>query len=620
MRQNVKRARLSVVPRASESAAPRAKAIPAPAAPVATTDGPEFLRDSYGATAFAEVLDRSLHSAVARFTAGVSPMTLMGAYSDWAAHLSHSPGKQLQLAEKAMRKWLRLVTYANRSMLSRDGCEPCIEPLPQDRRFLAEAWRRAPYDVIYQSFLLTQQWWHNAMTGVHGVNAQNENIVAFGTRQWLDVFSPANHPLLNPEVFDRTRTEMGMNLARGAQNFLEDWERKAAGRGPVGTDAFRVGHELAVTPGKVIYRNRLIELIQYAPTTATVRPEPVLVVPAWIMKYYILDLSPANSLVKYLTAQGYTVFMISWKNPGPADRELSMEDYRTLGVMAALDAVAAIVPRRKIHAVGYCIGGTLLAIAAAAMARDGDDRLRSATFFAAQTDFTEAGELMLFINESQLAFLEDVMWEQGFLDSRQMAGTFQMLRSNDLIWSRMVRTYLMGEREVMTDLNAWNADATRMPYRQHAEYLRRLFLDNDLAEGRYPAGGRPVALSDIRVPIFSVGTETDHVAPWRSVYKVNLLTDAEVTFLLTSGGHNAGIVSAPGHPRRHFRVRTKSADDRYVDPEVWLRTTTDEEGSWWPAWVAWLDARSGARGAPPRTGSGEYAPLCDAPGTYVLER
>jgi polyhydroxyalkanoate synthase len=579
------------------------------------------MRDSYASTAFAEVVDRSLHAAIARFTAGVSPMTLIGAYSDWAAHLGFSPGKQLQLGEKALRKWLRLLTYASRNAFTMEAREPCIEPLPQDRRFAGDAWRKFPYDLIYQSFLLTQQWWHNATTGIHGVNAQNENIVAFGTRQWLDVFSPSNHLLGNPEVAERTASEMGMNLARGAQNFLEDWERMAAGRRRLGTEAFKVGNNIAVTPGKVVYRNRLIELIQYAPDTSQVRPEPVLIVPAWIMKYYILDLSPHNSLVKYLTEQGYTVFMVSWKNPGPKDRDLSMEDYRTLGVMAALDTVSTIVKGHDIHAVGYCIGGTLLAIAAAAMARDGDHRLKSATFFAAQTDFTEAGELMLFINESQLAFLEDVMWEQGFLDSRQMAGTFQMLRSNDLIWSRMVRTYLMGEREIMTDLNAWNADATRMPYRQHAEYLRRLFLDNDLAEGRYPAGGQPVALSDIRVPIFSVGTESDHVAPWRSVFKFNLLTDTDVTFLLTSGGHNAGIVSEPGHHNRHYRVATKLAADRYVDPEVWLTATAVSDGSWWPEWVAWLDARSGPRGALPKmgAGAGPYAPVGDAPGSYVLE-
>ena len=623
MRQNLKRARLSVVPHASAGTPAKSKAATAQGVPPTTAAlTPAFLRDSYAATAFAEVLDRSVHASMARFTVGLSPMTLIGAYADWAAHLSYSPGKQLQLAEKAVRKWLRLVTYVNHRGLAADVCEPCIEPLPQDKRFLDQAWRKFPYDLVYQSFLLTQQWWHNATTGIHGVNAQNEKIVAFGTRQWLDVFSPSNHLLGNPEVVERTAREMGMNLVRGAQNFVEDWERLAAGRRPVGTEAFRVGHDVAVTPGRVVYRNRLIELIQYAPATADVRPEPVLIVPAWIMKYYILDLSPHNSLVKYLTGQGYTVFMISWKNPGPGDRDLSMEDYRTLGVMAALDAMSAIVPSRKAHAVGYCIGGTLLAIAAAAMARDGDDRLKSATFFAAQTDFTEAGELKLFINESQLAFLEDVMWEQGFLDSRQMAGTFQMLRSNDLIWSRMVRTYLMGERETMTDLNAWNADATRLPYRQHAEYLRRLFLDNDLAEGRYPAGGQPVALSDIRVPIFSVGTESDHVAPWRSVYKCNLLTDTEVTFLLTSGGHNAGIVSEPGHAHRHYRVATKSADDHYVDPEVWLTTTPVSEGSWWPEWVEWLDARSGARGTPPRmgAGAGPYAPLSDAPGSYVLEQ
>jgi polyhydroxyalkanoate synthase subunit PhaC len=620
MRQ--KATRLSIVPKAAipERAAAKGMRL-LPKAADGPGGAPPYLRDSYAATAFAEVVDRSLHAAVARFTAGVSPMTLVGAYADWAAHFSHSPGKQLQLYEKALRKWLRLVGYAASRVRDPERWEACIEPLAQDRRFLADAWRQPPYDIIYQSFLLTQQWWHNAMTGVRGVNVQDERIVAFGTRQWLDVFSPSNQFLTNPEVLERTRTEFGMNLVRGAMNFLEDWERATGGRKPVGAEAFRVGHEVAVTPGKVVFRNRLIELIQYAPTTARVRPEPVLIVPAWIMKYYILDLSPHNSLVKFLTAQGYTVFMISWKNPGPADRDLSMEDYRSLGVMAALDAVAAIVPKEEVHAVGYCIGGTLLSIAAAAMARDGDERLRSATFFASQNDFTEAGELMLFINESQLAFLDDVMWEQGFLDSRQMAGTFQLLRSNDLVWSRMVRTYLMGEREPMTDLNAWNADATRLPYRQHSEYLRRLFLDNDLAEGRYPAAGRPVALSDIRVPVFSVGTESDHVAPWRSVYKLHLLMDTDVTFLLTSGGHNAGIVSEPGHPHRHYRIATKHPDNHYVDPDEWITTEPVHEGSWWPVWAEWLDARSGAPVAPPRMGTatGAYAPIADAPGSYVLE-
>jgi len=315
------------------------------------------------------------------------------------------------------------------------------------------------------------------------------------------------------------------------------------------------------------------------------------------------------------------VFMISWRNPGPEDRDTTMEDYRTLGAMAALAAVNAIVPERKVHAAGYCIGGTLLAIAAAAMARDGDHRLASTTFFAAQTDFTEAGELMLFIDESQLAFLEDVMWEQGFLDSRQMAGAFQVLRSNDLVWSRVMHDYLMGDARPMTDLMAWNTDATRMPFRMHAEYLRRLFLQNDLAEGRFTAGGRPIALKDLKLPLFAVGTERDHVAPWHSVYKFHLLTDAEVTFVLTSGGHNAGIVSEPGHAGRRFRIATKRPSDGYVDPQVWCSDTPIRGGSWWPEWVQWLATHSGAPMAPPAIGApaAGYAPNADAPGTYVLQ-
>jgi polyhydroxyalkanoate synthase subunit PhaC len=578
-------------------------------------------RDSYAVTALADITDRSLHAAVARFTAGLSPAALAHAYLDWATHLTYSPGKRLQLVDKATRKAIRFANYA--SHCGPLGHQPpcCIEPLPQDKRFVGEDWQRWPYNLIYQAFLLNQQWWHNATTGIRGVTRQHENMVKFASRQILDMVSPSNFILTNPEILRRTIETGGTNLVHGLQNLIEDWECSSSGKKPVGAENFEVGRDVAVTPGKVIYRNRLIELIQYVPATERVRPEPVLIVPAWIMKYYILDLSPQNSLVKYLTEQGFTVFMVSWKNPGPDDRDFGMENYRALGPMAALDAVAAVVPDRKIHAVGYCLGGTLMAVAAAAMARDGDDRLKSLTLLAAQTDFTEAGELMLFINEGQLAFLDDMMWEQGFLDTRQMAGAFQMLRSNDLVWSHMIRNYLMGERAPMIDLMAWNADATRMPYRMHSEYLRRLFLDNDLAEGRFEAAGKPVALTDIRVPIFAVGTQWDHVAPWRSTYKIHLLTDTEVTYLLTTGGHNAGIVSEPGRHDRSFQVMTKTASDHYVDPATWSALAPQREGSWWPQWVAWLDARSGGPVGPPGLGAAGagLAALGDAPGSYVLQ-
>jgi polyhydroxyalkanoate synthase len=455
-------------------------------------------RDDLAVTALADFTDRSLHAAAAHFTAGLSPAALAQAYLDWATHLANAPGKRMQLVDKALRKAVRFADYAGRCCASGGGtADCCIEPLPQDRRFAGEDWHRWPYNLIHQAFLLNQQWRHNATTGIRGISRQHEDLVEFMSRQILDMVSPSNFLATNPDVLRVTAATGGMNLVSGLKNLAEDWERAASGRRPVGTENFMVGRDVAVTLGKVIYRNRLIELIQYAPATGTVRPEPVLIVPAWIMKYYILDLSPRNSLVKYLTEQGFTVFMISWKNPGPQDRDLGLDDYRARGVMDALDVVNAVVPNQKVHAAGYCLGGTILSIAAAAMARDGDERLRSMTLLAAQTDFTEAGELMLFINESQLAFLEDMMWEQGFLDSRQMAGTFQLLHSNDLVWSRMVHEYLMGERAPMTDLMAWNADATRMPYRMHSEYLRKLFLDNDLAEERFTVAGKPVALTSV---------------------------------------------------------------------------------------------------------------------------
>nr|WP_157091645.1 alpha/beta fold hydrolase [Methylobacterium nodulans] len=566
-----------------------------------------------------EAIDLALHAAAARLTGGLSPAALANAWLDWGVHLAFSPGKQTELLVKAARKSSRLSHFLLRTLMPPGRAEPCIAPLPQDHRFDDPAWQAWPFNLVYQSFLLNQQWWHNATTGVRGVSRAHENLVAFTARQMLDGVSPSNNPITNPVVLSETLRSGGANLVQGALNAMEDARRALAGSKPVGAEGFAVGREVAVTPGRVVYRNSLIELIQYAPTTQAVRPEPILIVPAWIMKYYILDLSPQNSLVRHLVGQGFSVFMISWRNPGPEDRNISFDDYRRLGIMAALDAIAAIVPDRPVHAAGYCLGGTLLSIAAAAMARDGDARLASLTLFAAQVDFTEAGELTLFINESEISFLESLMQSDGTLDAKQMAGAFQLLRSNDLIWSRMVNSYLLGRREAMTDLMAWNADATRMPARMHAEYLRSLFHDNDLAEGRFAVGGRPVALTDIRAPVFAVGTERDHVAPWHSVFKLILLSDTEVTFLLASGGHNAGIVSEPGRPHRHFRVHTHRATDRYLDPETWLQAARLEQGSWWPEWTAWLAARSGPPGPPPRMGASGSQDLGPAPGTYVRE-
>ena len=563
--------------------------------------------------------DRIAHARVGRATAGLSPASLGAAYLDWAIHLAESPGKQGELWLKAWRKAHRLALWSlNAANPQRDLC---IEPLAQDRRFDDPAWREWPFSLLFQAFLLGQQWWHNATTGVRGVSPHHEDVISFAARQWLDMFSPSNFIATNPVVLGETIRRTGANLFQGWLNLVEDLQRQLAGRRPAGTEKYRVGETVAVTPGKVVLRNRLIELIQYAPARESVHAEPILIVPAWIMKYYILDLSPENSLVRFLVERGHTVFMISWKNPQASDRDLGLDDYRRLGMMAALDAVSAIVPQRKIHAVGYCLGGTLLAIAAAALARDGDARLASMTLIAAQTDFEEPGELSLFIDEGQVAFLEDLMWEQGYLDTTQMAGAFQMLRSNDLIWSYRQQNYLLGRRPPISDLMAWNADATRMPYRMHSEYLRSLFLNNDLAEGRYRVDALPVALTDIRIPVFAVGTEWDHVAPWRSVYKINLLTDTDVTFLLTTGGHNAGIVAEPGQPGRRYRMTTRAHDDRYLDPDSWLEEAPQHEGSWWPAWQEWLAARSSGRIAPPAlgAGAGPYAPIGDAPGRYVLE-
>ncbi|MGX9964368.1 PHA/PHB synthase family protein [Roseomonas sp. F4] len=578
--------------------------------------------DPIGTEGF-RAMDRMAEALSAKSSSGISRAALALALFDWSIHLARAPGKQAELLQKALRKATRLAGEMTAGALHPEA-PLCIAPLPGDTRFQHPGWQQWPFRLWQQAFLLNQQWWHNVTHDVPGVTPHHEEVVSFLTRQILDMFSPANLPFTNPEVLQATVQTGGMNLLQGMRNWMEDAGRTMAGQPPLGAEDFVVGRDVARTPGRVVHRNHLMELIQYAPMTEQVKAEPILIVPAWIMKYYILDLSAQNSLIAYLVARGHTVFCISWHNPTAADRDLALDDYRRLGVMAALEAVGAILPGQRIHATGYCLGGTLLAIAAAAMARVGDNRLASLTLLAAQTDFSEPGELALFIDHSQMHLLDSMMWDRGYLAADQMAGAFQLLRSNDLIWSRMVHDYLMGERAPMIDLMAWNADTTRMPYRMHAEYLRRLYLDNEFAAGRLMVDGRPAAPQNIRVPVFAVGTERDHVAPWKSVYKIHALADADqVTFVLTSGGHNAGIVSEPGHPHRHYRITTRQPGDAWRDAEEWMELHVPQEGSWWPAWIDWLEAQTpGDSVPPPPMGAPEagYPPRDDAPGTYVLQR
>lgn len=545
----------------------------------------------------------------------VAPATAAGAFMDWWVHLLASPAKQWELAQLGIEQSIA-------ALQSVAAGHDDVHPLAQDRRFDDPAWHAPPYRWLAHAFLLRQAWWQRATTGVPGVTRHHEQMLGFAARQWLDMVCPSNFISTNPEVQRRTLQEGGMNLVRGALHALEDAWRDAADLPPAGAHRFKVGRDLAVTPGRVVLRNRLIELIQYAPTTRRVRAEPVLVVPAWIMKYYVLDLSPHNSLIRHLVDQGFTVFAISWKNPGSEDRDLGLDDYDRLGVRAALQAIQAIVPGARVHATGYCLGGTLLALSAAALGRRKDRALKSVTLLAAQTDFTDPGELGLFVDEGQIAWLQNLMWRKGTLDKRQMKSTFQLMRSHDLLWSYRVTHHLLGERRPVTDLMAWNADGTRMPYRMHIEYLSGLFLHNALAHGEWQVDGTPVNLADIDVPVFNVGTVQDHVAPWRSVFKLHALTDADQTFVLTAGGHNVGIVNPPGQPKASYRLREWHAGERLMTPDEWLAATPQVDGSWWTPWTKWLARHSSRQVAPPAMGAPQAGlpPLDDAPGRYVHQR
>lgn len=568
-----------------------------------------------------EDFDRSINAFLSQFVSPLSPVSYQLAFSDWLGHLLYSPGRQMDVFANARQRYIELALYLLQ-YYARDRVEPFLKPRPNDHRFDYPLWSQFPFNFYCQLFLVQEQIVDDLTSRIHGVSKHHHHFVNFMTRQMLDLFSPSNFVFLNPEVLVTIFNQKGMNFINGYFNFLEDSFRYLTKQPPAGSENFIVGKDVAITPGKVIYRNRLMELIQYEPATKTVYAEPILFIPAWIMKYYILDLSPQNSLVNYLVQQGHTVFMISWKNPTADDRNLTLEDYIDLGMMSALDVINEVLPERKIHAVGYCIGGTLLMIAAAAMAKRSDDRLKTVSTFAAQIDFIDAGELLLLIDEAQINYLEDSMWRNGYLDGAQMSGTFSMLRATDLIFSRAIHDYLLGNRKPITDLMAWDYDTTRLPYKMHIEYLRKLFLSNDLVQGRFNVWGASVVLPDLKAPVFCVSTKNDHVAPWKSVYKIHYFTNVDVTFVLASRGHNTGIISEPGLPERSFQILTHQKEDKHFSAEHWQEVAPYHEGSWWPAWNLWLVQYSTERIAPPPMGNPEkgYRILRDAPGSFVFEK
>lgn len=556
----------------------------------------------------AALLDRRLNAWLAHWTLGLSPASSALAWMDWAWQWQLHPARAGTLLA-------RLAQLA----LANLGSEAAHASLAADSRFAHPAWNRPPWR---QAALLQQameRWWEEA-AALPGMEPHHVSQVRFLARQAMEANSPASRPWLRPDVMERTRATLGRNIVHGlAQS--HDQLRRRHGLPPVqpGT-AFRPGREVAATPGRVVYRNHLAELIQYSPTTRHVQAEPVFIVPSWIMKYYILDLSPHNSLVRWLVGQGHTVFILSWRNPDGQDALLTLQDYLDEGVFDMLAAIGELVPGDAVHACGYCLGGTLLALAAAALGGRTDRRnlpaLRTLTLLTAEVDFSDPGEMGVLIDEAQVSLLEDMMSERGFLSGAQMAGSFTFLHARELYWSQQAARWL-DEAVQPNDLMAWNADVTRMPAAMHSEYLRRCYLHNEIAQDRFPVDGRPVSLDDIAQPVFLLGTEKDHVVPWPSVYQLHRLCSVEITFVLASGGHNAGVVSEPGHAGRRFAMATRPSDGSTPTAQEWLAASQQQPGSWWPAWADWLRRRGSGRSVPARTVAPGEGP---APGRYVHVR
>ncbi|HEX4077372.1 MAG TPA: class I poly(R)-hydroxyalkanoic acid synthase [Rhizomicrobium sp.] len=545
----------------------------------------------------------------------LDPLNLAGTFMDLLRGMVADPATVMESQFALWRDYMELWERAARRMMGGET-EPVVSPRPGDKRFKDKDWQENQvFDFIKQSYLLTANWLQNTVARVDGLDPQSRRRIEFYTKQFADAFAPTNFVLTNPEVLRATLQSNGENLVRGLKNLLEDLDR---GRGQLSirqsTDAFKVGENIATAPGKVIFRNALIELIQYAPATKEVYERPLLIFPPWINKFYILDLRPENSFIRWSVAQGYTVFVASWVNPDRRLAKKMFEDYMREGIFAGLDAVEQATGVKNPNVIGYCIGGTLLAATLAYMAAKNDHRVHSATFFAAQADFSEAGDLQIFIDDVQLEALEEQMQASGgVLEGSRMATTFNMLRANDLIWSFVVNNYLLGRDPVPFDLLYWNSDTTRMPEATHLFYLRKFYQENALARGNLELGGIRLDLSKVKVPMYLQSAKEDHIAPYRSVYKTTQLVRGPVRFILAGSGHIAGVINPPAaHKYQHWT-------NERLPPKVedWLAGATEHPGSWWPDWEKWLAPLSG-RKIPARVpGDGKLKPLCDAPGTYV---
>lgn len=495
------------------------------------------------------------------------------------------------------------------------AAEPVITAEKGDKRFSAPDWEQNPiFDALKQIYLLTATTLLKSASEVEGLDEQQQHKLVFYVRQFLDAISPTNALFTNPQVLHEIVQSGGQNLASGMEHLVRDLN--AGQMKMTDTDAFAPGRNLALTPGQVIYRNRLIELIQYTPTSEKVYAIPLLFIPPWINKYYILDMQPQSSLIKFLVENGFTVFVISWKNPDASMEEISFEDYLTLGPLSALDIMKEITGSSRVNAVGYCIGGTLLSMTLPYLVAKGDETVNAATFFVSLQDFTVVGDTSVFIDEPQVAYVEGQMLERGYLENASMAKMFNMLRANDLIWSNVVNNYLLGKEPPAFDLLYWNADGTRMARVAHSFYLRNTYLENNLIKpNKIVLKGVPIDLKQIQLDIYAVGTEQDHIVPWKSAWRISQLASGKVRFVLGGSGHIAGIINPPSKGRGYWTNEkpVKSADE-------WLESAEQHKGSWWADWLKWLRPRSGEQGAPPAMGSTAYPAITPAPGTYVLEK